>query len=337
MSKKVFITGIAGFLGSHLARRMLELGHEVSGCDNMLGGYRDNVPEGAEFHETDARDFEKMKKLLKGSEIVYHFAAAPHEGLSVFSPNLITEHTYNSTVATVSAAVVNSVKRVVFCSSMARYGEQEKLPFTEDMTPKPKDPYGVAKYAAELATERLRRAHGLEYVHAIPHNIIGPRQKYDDPYRNVASIMINLMLQGRQPIIYGDGEQKRGFSFISDVVDPLMKMGFDKGVAGEVINVGPDEEFTTINELAQKISNLMGFKPLKPIYVGDRPMEVKYATCSAEKSRRLLDYKTTYTLDRGLSEMIDWIKERGARPFRYHMALEIINDKTPSTWKDRLF
>src|SRR3989344_2077978 len=117
---KIFITGIAGFLGSHLAERLLKAGHTVSGCDNMLGGYRDNVPEGTAFHEVDARDFEKMRKLLKGVEVVYHCAAAPHEGLSVFSPNLITQHTYNSTIATVSAAVVNNTRRVVFCSSMAR-------------------------------------------------------------------------------------------------------------------------------------------------------------------------------------------------------------------------
>src|SRR3989338_1538263 len=334
---KILITGVAGFLGSHLADWLIRDGHKVVGVDNLLGGYEDNVSNDVEFYKDDSRDFDKMKSLTKGVDIVYHCAAAPHEVLSVFSPNIITEHTYNSTVATVSAAVINSVKRVVFCSSMARYGEQERLPFTEDIAPKPKDPYGVAKYAAELVTESLCRAHGLEYVHAIPHNIIGPRQKYDDPYRNVASIMINLMLQGRQPIIYGDGEQKRGFSFVNDVVDPLVKMGFQANVVGEAINVGPDEEYVSVNELAQRIAVLMDFKSLKPVYVGDRPMEVKYATCSAEKSRRLLDYKTTYTLDRGLSEMIDWIKERGARPFRYHMALEIINDKTPSTWKDRLF
>lgn len=334
---KILITGVAGFLGSHLADWLIEGGHKVIGVDNLLGGYEDNVSHDVEFYKDDSRDFDKMKSLTKGVDIVYHCAAAPHEGLSVFSPNVITEHTYNSTVATVSAAVINSVKRVVFCSSMARYGEQEKLPFTEDMAPKPKDPYGVAKYAAELVTESLCKAHGLEYVHAVPHNIIGPRQKYDDPYRNVASIMINLMLQGRQPIIYGDGEQKRGFSFVNDVVDPLVKMGFQPNVVGETINVGPDEEFITVNELAQRIATLMDFKSLKSVYVGDRPMEVKYATCSAEKSRRLLDYKTTYTLDRGLSDMIEWIKQRGTRPFRYHMALEIINDKTPSTWKDKLF
>ena len=124
MASHVFITGVAGFLGSHVADRVLALGHRVSGCDNMLGGYRDNVPDGVEFDETDARDFEKMKKALAGVDVLYHCAAAPHEGLSVFSPNLITQHTYNSTVATVAAAVLNDVKRVVFCSSMARYGHQ---------------------------------------------------------------------------------------------------------------------------------------------------------------------------------------------------------------------
>ncbi len=261
---KIFITGIAGFLGSHLADKMLSMGHVVVGVDNLLGGYEDNVPVGVEFHKADSRDFEKMKSLMKGVEVIYHCAAAPHEGLSVFSPNLVTQHTYNSTVATVSAGVCCGVRRIVFCSSMARYGIQEKIPFTEDMRPKPNDPYGVAKYAAELVTATLCEAHGLEYVHVVPHNIIGPRQKYDDPFRNVASIMINLMLQGRQPIIYGDGEQKRAFSFVADVVDPMAKMGFEKNVVGEIINVGPDEEFITINELAKRIAKIIGFENLNP-------------------------------------------------------------------------
>jgi len=334
---KILITGVAGFLGSHLADWLISDGHKVIGVDNLLGGYEDNVPRDAEFFKADSRDFEKMKSLMRGADVVYHCASAPHEGLSVFSPNLITEHTYNSTVATVSAAVVNSVKRVVFCSSMARYGEQEKLPFTEDMKPNPNDPYGIAKFAAELVTENLCKMYGIEYTHAIPHNIIGPRQKYDDPYRNVASIMINLMLQGRQPIIYGDGEQKRAFSFVNDVVEPMVKMGFQPNVVGEAINVGPDEEFISVNELARRIAKLMNFQPLKPVYVEDRPMEVKFASCSAEKSRKLLGYKTTHTLDEGLEEMVKWIKDRGSRPFQYHLPLEIINDKTPVTWKNRLF
>jgi UDP-glucose 4-epimerase len=334
---RVFITGVAGFLGSHLADKLLSRGHSVLGVDNLLGGYEDNVSDGVEFREIDARYFDKLRPLMKGVEVVYHCAAAPHEGLSVFSPNLVTEHTYNTTVATVSAAVAEGVKRVVFCSSMARYGAQDKLPFTEDMMPKPQDPYGVAKYASEIVTKILCETHGLEYTHAVPHNIIGPRQKYDDPFRNVASIMINLMLQGRQPIIYGDGEQKRAFSFVADVIEPLVKMGFDKSVVGEVINVGPDEEFITINELSRRIANLIGFKNLSPVYVGERPQEVRYAACSADKSRRLLEYKTTYNLDRGLSEMIAWIRGRGPKPFGYHLPLEIVNDKTPKTWKEKMF
>lgn len=334
---KVFITGIAGFLGSHLADALILRGYRVVGVDNLLGGYEDNVPSGAEFHQVDARNFEKLRSLIKGAEVVYHCAAAPHEGLSVFSPNLVTEHTYNTTVATISAAVSEGVKRVVLCSSMARYGEQERVPFTEDMQPAPNDPYGVAKYASELVTKILCESHGMEYVHAVPHNIIGPRQKYDDPYRNVASIMANLMLQGRQPIIYGDGEQRRAFSFVADVVDPMVKMGFEPQVAGEVINVGPDEEFITVNDLAKRIAAIIGFKNLQPVYFPDRPREVKHASCSADKARKLLGYKTTYNLDQGLAELVSWIQKRGPKPFLYHLPLEIVSAKTPQTWKDKMF
>jgi UDP-glucose 4-epimerase len=176
----------------------------------------------------------------------------------------------------------------------------------------------------------------MEYVIAVPHNIIGPRQKYDDPFRNVASIMVNLMLQGRQPIIYGDGEQKRGFSFVDDVVAPLRRMSTDSVPVGEVINIGPDDQFITINELAVIIARLLDFK-LTPVYMPGRPQEVKYATCSADKARKLLDYKTTVPLEDGLMQMIEYIRARGTKPFLYHLDLEIVSDKTPRTWKDRLF
>ena len=333
----IFITGVAGFLGSHLAERLLASGHTVAGCDNMLGGYRDNVPNEVEFYEADARDAEKMKKLLKGVDVVYHCAAAPHEGLSVFSPNLITTHTYNSTVSTVTAAVINNVKRIVFCSSMARYGHQgsEGGIFHEAMPPHPVDPYGVAKYASELFIESMAEAHGFEYVHAIPHNIFGTRQKYDDPYRNVISIMANRMLRGEQPIIYSDGEQKRSFTYVTDAIDPLEKMGFEKNVVGHAINVGPDEEFVTANRAAGTIADFLNFK-LKPIYVPARPQEVKYAGCSADKARTMLGYKTTTSFNDGVAKTVEWIRSRGAKPFAYHLDLEIINDRTPETWKNRL-
>jgi len=332
---KVFISGAAGFLGSHLADRMLELGHTVVGVDNLIGGYMDNVDPRVDFYTADCIDRSMMHKLTAGCDVVYHCAAAPYEGLSVFSPHLITMNTYQAGMSLLSASIDNKVRRFVFCSSMARYGNG-KPPFHESDFCLPQDPYGVAKYAFELSLECLAKAHDFEYVVGVPHNIIGPRQKYDDPFRNVASIMINLMLQGRQPIIYGDGKQQRCFSFVKDVLSCLEGLAFSENVVGETINIGPDEEVITINDLAEVLAKILSFD-LKPVYVPDRPMEVKFASCSSEKARKLLGYKTTYTLEEGLAEMIEYIRKRGPKPFRYHLDIEITNKATPRTWKERLF
>jgi UDP-glucose 4-epimerase len=331
-----FITGVAGFLGSHVADSLLADGHRVIGVDNLIGGYLDNVPTGVEFHQLDCINRDALVPLLKDVDVVYHCAATAYEGLSVFSPHIVTQNIFGITVSLLSAAIENKVKRFIHCSSMARYGTQKTLPFTEDMTPYPQDPYGIAKYAAELEVKNLCEIHGIEYAIAVPHNIIGPRQKYDDPYRNVASIMINLMLQGRQPVIYGDGMQVRCFSFVQDVVNPLRVMEHAKDVVGEVVNIGPDEEPITIRELAQMIADIIGFD-LQPIYMPDRPQEVKLATCSAEKARALLGYKTSTTLRDGLTQMVDYIRTRGPKSFTYHLPLEIVNERTPRTWKDKMF
>lgn len=338
VKKKIFITGVAGFLGSHLADELIRQGHEVFGCDNLVGGYVDNIPTAVRFSQADCADLDKMKELLKGMDIVYHTACTAHEALSVFSPSLICRNTFQITAATASAAVANGVKRFVFCSSIARYGHLPVLPFTEDMTPQPQDPYGISKLASEQLLNVLSAVHGMEVTHAVMHNIIGPRQKYDDPFRNVAAIMINMMLQGQQPIIYGDGQQKRSFTFVGDIVDSLAKLGLQDGLAGEVINIGPDDkdEFVTVNQLARTIAKLLDFD-LKPVYVGDRPQDVKLATCSADKARRLLGYKTATSLEAGLQQMIDYIKRRGPKKFTYHLDIEIINDKTPKAWVDKLF
>lgn len=332
----VFITGVAGFLGSHLADRLLKDGYRVIGCDNLIGGYLDNVPPGVQFYSYDCGDRGAMIKVMEGVDIVYHCACTAYEGLSVFAPHLITKNTFDITISVLSAAIANKVKRFVFCSSMARYGTQDTLPFTEEMTPKPQDPYGIAKLATEQTIRNLCETHNMEYVIAVPHNIMGPRQKYDDPFRNVASIMINLILQNRQPIIYGTGEQQRCFSFIDDVVNPLKSLGTSPDVVGEVINIGPDEELITINELAKIIASQLNFD-LDPIYMADRPCEVKVATCSADKARKLLGYETKTSLQDGIGQMIAYIKDRGVKPFRYHLDLEILSDITPITWKDKLF
>ena len=332
---KIYITGIAGFLGSNLAQRMLDLGHEVAGNDNLLLGEKNNLPKKLlRFDLDDCNNFDQMVKNIKGFDIVFHCAATAHEGLSVFSPNFITKNIYQASVSVITAAIICKVKRFIFCSSMARYGSQ-KFPFTEDQDTLPEDPYGIAKVASEHTLKLLSDTHGMEWNIAVPHNIIGPNQKYDDPYRNVASIFINRNLQNQPAIIYGDGEQKRCFSYVDDCIFCLEKMALDKDIKSETINIGPDEEGYTINELAKIIANETGCN-LEPIYVKDRPKEVKIAVCSADKARKILGYKTSTNLKESLKKTADYIRKNGVRKFNYNLPLEIINDSTPETWKNKL-
>jgi UDP-glucose 4-epimerase len=332
---RVLITGVAGFLGSHLADAFLKRGDSVVGIDNLLGGYMENVPKGVEFHRIDLSDLDSIEPCFHGVDLVVHAACTAYEGLSVFSPALVSQNTYQITATTLSASVRNGVKKFVFMSSMARYGTQESVPFTEKMTPNPQDPYGISKLAAELLVKNICMTHSVNYVILVPHNIIGPRQKFDDPYRNVASIMINRILQGKSPIIYGDGSQRRCFSFIQDVVSPIISACLSATANSEVINIGPDEEFITINNLARKISRILGFNE-PPIYLPERPKEVKDANCSADLARKLLGYNTAISLDEGLIQLTDWIKVRGPKPFSYHLPLEFSTPDTPKTWSDEL-
>jgi UDP-glucose 4-epimerase len=333
MTKRVLVTGAAGFLGSHLCGKLRNLNYEVIGIDNMSGGNLENVPNDVKFHKIDCCDLKKINTIMKNIDIVYHCAATAHEGLSVFSPVQISKNNYMATVTVISAAINNKVKRIIYCSSMARYGDQP-TPFTEDMTPKPVDPYGISKVAGEDVLKNLCNLNNIEWVIVVPHNIIGPRQKYDDPFRNVVSIMINRILQNKSPIIYGDGEQKRCFSYIDDCIYCLLALIDNKNVAGEVINIGPDEEFVTINKVAEICSNVTGSN-LKPEYHPDRPKEVKIATCSADKARKLLNYKTTTDLHTGIKKTYEFIKNKGPKKFDYHVDLEIINDLTPKVWVEK--
>ena len=331
---RIFITGIAGFLGSHLADRMIELGHDVSGNDNLIGGYMDNIPSRAIFFNIDCCDLDRMSSAIAGADVVFHTAATAHEGLSIFSPNFITKNIFQASVSTISAAIQQKVKRFVYCSSMARYGNQE-YPYKETQTPQPIDPYAIAKVAGEEVLKSLAPMNNMEWIVAIPHNIVGPRQKYDDPYRNVMSIMINRILQGNPPIVYGDGSQMRCFSFVQDCVYCLEQLALNPNIKNDTFNIGPDEEFVTIKELAELIIKEMGFNG-RPIYMPDRPKEIKYATCDATKAREQLGYKTSTTLIDGIRSTIEYIKMRGTKEFSYSYPLEIINQFTPKTWSERL-
>lgn len=331
---KIFITGVAGFLGSHVADKLLDLGHTVHGCDNLTGGYLDNVSKNVKFYKGDCCNLDFMVAVTKDIDIIVHTAATPHEGLSIFSPYFITTNVFQASVSTISAAIQNKVKKFIYCSSMARYGSQE-YPFVETQTPSPIDPYGIAKVAGEEVLKTLASLNKMDYIIAVPHNIVGPRQRYDDPFRNVMSIMINRCLQGKPPIIYGDGSQKRCFSYIGDSVFCLEKLILDKTIKNDIFNIGPDEEFVSIKELAELVIKELKFVG-DPIYFPDRPREVKYATCSAEKARKELGYRTKTSLVECIHETAEYIKKRGAKPFDYTYPLEYINDKTPKTWSERL-
>jgi UDP-glucose 4-epimerase len=332
---KVVITGVAGFLGSHLADKYLDKGWEVVGIDNMIGGDWENIPIGVQFFDHDLTDRTIIDRgYWADTDLIIHAAALAHEGLSVFSPALIVESNVMATVNVATAAAKYNVKRVVFLSSMARYGDLGTL-FAEDMTPQPKDPYGIAKLASENLLKNICETHGVEWTVIVPHNIIGSRQKYDDPYRNVASIFANRMLQGKQPIIYGDGTQKRSFTFVADVVEPLYLASLSPDTNGEIINVGPDKESSTILDLAGMVARSLRFD-LQPLFVEGRPNEVKIALCSSEKAKKLLGYEAKTSQEDGIAELVGWIESNGAKPFVYHLPLEIVNEKTPLTWVKRM-
>ena len=332
----IFITGVAGFLGSNLAEFYIKKGFKISGCDNLEGGELQNIPSEVIFYKGNCENLDFMTQVTKDKvDVVCHAAVYAHEGLSSVSPTLICNNNVTGSTSVFTAAIINKVKRIVYCSSMARYGNI-KIPFKEDDDLSPVDPYGVSKVAAEEILKILCKTHNVEYNIAVPHNIIGPKQKYDDPYRNVVSIMVNLILQKRQPIIYGDGKQKRCFSDIEDCLYCLDKLIIDKNIVSQTVNIGPDEEFISINELFEIVSNKLKFNE-GPEYYSDRPNEVKHAICSSDKARKILNYNTTITLDQSIDKVISYIKKNGTRKFKYNYTLEIENDKTPITWKQKIF
>jgi UDP-glucose 4-epimerase len=333
---KVFITGIAGFLGGRLAEQALARGWPVTGVDSMLSADAANVPAGAEWARADCRDAAAYRHLLEGCDVVYHVAAAPYEGLSVFSPSVVYENTLGSTVSLLAASVNAGVKRFVFTSSMARYGHG-KAPFTEDMPTAPVDPYGNAKVAAENAVKCLCDLHSVEWSICVPHNVYGPGQRYWDPFRNVPAIMANRILSGKPPVIYGDGSQRRSLSYVDDVTGPMLLMADHPAAAGQVFNVGPGGKGVQIGELARQIIILAG-ADIEPEFFPGRPSEVHDAYCSDAKTRDLLGYECQWDLEAGLKELIGWIQAKGPRDFEYHLPLEITNTPlaTPRTWTERL-
>jgi UDP-glucose 4-epimerase len=328
----ILVTGGAGFMGSWLGDELLRRGNDVIAVDSLLGGKKENVNPGCKFVKADVRSRKQVDAILsEGVDVIFHLAAYAAEGQSIFSPISINEINIAPMNNLLVAAVNNNVKRFVFASSMAVYGDQEP-PFSETLPRRPEDPYGAAKAYCENMLEIFGRVYGLEYVIVRPHNVYGPKQNIADPYRNVLGIWINRIMRNKSPLIYGDGEQKRAFSYIEDVTPALANAGFYAKAQGQIINLGSDE-VVTINEACRLVLELTG-TTFKPEHIPARANEVKYAYCTAEKSVKVLDYKTRHPLRSGVQKMIEWARAVGKQEPTYTLPLEITKN-APKVWIDR--
>jgi len=331
-TKTILVTGNAGFIGSWLVDELISRGHSVIGVDDLSGGYERNINPNCRFVKMDLRERDKVADIVKGVNIIFHLAAYAAEGQSFFSPIAINDINITPMNNLLVAAVNNNVERFVFTSSMAVYGNQLP-PFSEDMPRKPEDPYGAGKAYCEMMLEIFARIYGFDYVIIRPHNVYGPRQNIADSYRNVLGIWINRIMRGKYPLIYGDGDQTRAFSYIEDTIPSITNAGFFKEAAGQIINVG-SEEIISINEASKTVLEVMSSPP-DPEYVEERPGEVKHAYCTVEKSMRLLGYKTKHTLRFGIEKMVEWASQVGPQEPTYRLPLEI-RKCVPRVWLEQL-
>lgn len=340
---KILVTGAAGFMGSHLVDSLVAKGkHAVFGVDDLSGGYTRNVNSKSHFTKLDLRDQKKTAQYIAKvkPDLLYHLAADATEGRSQFTPLSATERNYNAYLNTLIPCIKFGVKRVVLTSSMSVYGAQ-KPPFSEDMRRVPEDMYAIAKTAMEEATEILSKVYNFSYTIIRPHNVYGPKQNLADPYRNVIGIFINCILNDKHFYIYGDGEQKRAFTYIDDFNPYFLLTGFSTKTVGEIINIGPKEEYS-INELSRIV--LHTFFPdgkipthLKPKTLPFRPQEVKEAYCTNAKATKLLGYKTNTSLEHGVQKMVAWAKIMGPQKFKYlKYGLELETKDTPKIWSKKL-
>ena len=309
MKKTILITGVGGLLGSRLADWLLEnTEHDVIGVDDFSGGYIENVNPLVKLYSFDLKELKYVDDMFKENtiDIVYHMAAYAAEGLSPF----MRKHNYENNLIASTNLITNSIKhnveRFVFTSSMAVYGDKHTPPFNEDLLPSPIDPYGIAKHAVEQDLKVAARQHGLNYTVVRPHNFYGRNQNIWDRYRNVLGIWMYQIMNDIPPTIFGDGEQKRAFSYIDDALEPLWKASQSDRCIGETLNLGGIKEYT-INDACNILLKVTG-TDLKPVHLEPRH-ETKYAWSTWEKSVRLLDFKHRIDLEDGLTKMWEWAKK----------------------------
>lgn len=339
---KILVTGSAGFIGSHIYDLLFNMGHKVYGIDDLSGGFMRNVSQKKYFTKLDLRDRAKTAVYIKKlkPDIIFHLAADATEGRSQFTPFSAIDRNVVAYTNLLVPAIKHGLKKMILTSSMSVYGAQQ-VPFKENMIPQPEDIYGISKMSMEKTTHVLADVYGFKYVIIRPHNVYGPRQNLSDPYRNVVGIFINSLLNGKNFYVYGDGKQKRAFSYIDDVAPAMVKTVFKKECEGKIINIGSDKP-VTLNALAETV--LKTFygdiknvpKNLTPKHVSDRPREVKYAYCEHKVAKKLLEFESKVGLLEGVGNMVKWAKSVGKQPFVYLTKLELDHPKAPQTWTDKL-
>jgi len=323
------VTGGAGFIGSHVAEHLLRMGHRVVVLDDFSGGFADNVPPEATLVEGTILDHKLLETLFTEHrfDYVYHLAAYAAEGLSHFIRRFNYTNNVVGSVNLINAAVNHNVKCFVFTSSIAVYGSAQ-TPMTEEMTPKPEDPYGIAKYAVEQDLRASHEMFGLNYVIFRPHNVYGNRQNIGDRYRNVVGIFMNQLLKGEPMPIFGDGEQQRAFTHVNDVA-PIIAECVDVAAAqNELFNIGADTPFT-INHLAKLVAQAMAME-CKVVHLPARN-EVKLAFSDHRKLERVFVQRKKTPLEEGIRSMSAWVKAHGSRTSSAFANIEV-QKNLPSSW-----
>lgn len=305
------ITGVAGFIGSALARAILAQGDGVRGIDNLSTGKRNNLAEildRIDFREADLLDLEALQSACQGVDFVLHEAAIPSVPRSVADPLESNRANVDATVNVLVAARSAKVKRVIYAASSSAYGETPTLPKREDMFPAPISPYAVAKLASEYYMASFFRCYGLETVALRYFNIFGPRQDPTSPYSGVLAKFITQMLKGEQPTIFGDGKQSRDFTYVDNVVHAnlLACKAPANGVAGNVFNVATGSRID-LNEMFRAVKKVVGY-PGEVNYGPERAGDVKHSLADLSRAEKYLGYRPQVNFEEGLRRTIDWYR-----------------------------
>ncbi len=310
---KYLITGVAGFIGSALARALLEHGESVRGFDNFATGRRENIAEildRIDFCELDLLDLETMRDACAGIDYVLHEAAIPSVPKSVADPYSSNRANVDGTVNLLIAARDAKVKRVVYAGSSSAYGDAPALPKHEAMPPAPISPYAVAKLAGEYYMKSFYHCYGLETVTLRYFNVFGPRQDPTSPYSAVLAKFITLMLEGKQPTIFGDGEQSRDFTYIDNVVDANLKActAAAERCVGRVFNSACGRRIT-LNETFRLLQRLTRYRGA-PEYASERPGDIKHSLADITAARRALGYEPVVSFEEGLQRTVAWYRQQ---------------------------